>query len=195
MVVASKPWRRGLVTAVAASCMFVGLNVVAGTASGAAGAASAGEEEAATKRLTRAQRAVLLQATWRFRDVDEAIAAGYQPTDACVPAMGYHYVHPALAGDTNIDPTLPEILVYARSGDEGLRLVALEYFRADADGNKATAQDRPTLFGHPFDGPMDGHPLPSGVPPMPVHYDLHVWLYKTNPAGQLSPENPRIRCP
>ena len=30
----------------------------------------------------------------------------------------------------------------------------------------------------PFDSPMLGH-----EPGMPVHYDLHVWLYRHNPAG------------
>jgi len=27
------------------------------------------------------------------------------------------------------------------------------------------------------------------------HYDLHVWLWKENPAGMFSPTNPNIRCP
>jgi hypothetical protein len=191
MTVASTPWRRGFVSAVAAGCMFAGFSAVAGPASAAGGAG----EAAMAPRLTNAQRAVLLQATWRFRDADRAVAAGYQPTRDCVPGMGYHFVHPGLAGDTNIDPTLPEILVYERDGRGRPRLVALEYFRADADGDKDTDEDKPTLFGHPFDGPMDGHPMPPGAPPMPVHYDLHVWLYKANPTGQLSPMNPRIRCP
>jgi hypothetical protein len=29
---------------------------------------------------------------------------------------------------------------------------------------------------------------------MPIHYDLHVWLYDHNPSGQLSPWNPRVSC-
>jgi hypothetical protein len=174
--------------------MLVGSNMVAGTASAAVETASAASGTSA-QSLTRAQRSVLLEATSRFRNVDRAVAAGYQPTRDCVPGMGYHYVNPALAGDTNIDPTMPEVLVYARSYHDGPQLVALEYFRADADGNKRTDTDRPTLFGHPFDGPMDGHPMPPGAPPMPVHYDLHVWLYRTNPQGQLSSLNPRIQCP
>ena len=75
-----------------------------------------------------------------------------------------------------------------------VRLGALEYFRADADGNLKTAEDRPTLFGHPFDGPMAGHPMPPGQPSMPVHYDLHVWLYQTNPSGELKSDNPKVNC-
>ena len=147
-----------------------------------------------TARLTSAQRTVLLEATRRFRDVEQAIAAGYLPTEDCVPGMGLHYVKPALTSDTNIDPTQPEMLVYNHAGGGTLRLSALEYFRADADQNLKTDQDRPTLFGHPFNGPMAGHPLPPGRPPMPIHYDLHVWLYQANPSGELSATNPRVDC-
>lgn len=80
-------------------------------------------------QLTRAQRAVLREPTQRFRDVDAAVAAGYVPTDECVPGMGYHYGHPALVGDVNIDPTLPDILVYAPARDGAVRLAALEFPR------------------------------------------------------------------
>jgi hypothetical protein len=147
-----------------------------------------------TSRLTGAQRAVLLDATRRFRDVKQAIAAGYLPTKDCVPGMGFHYVKPALAGDPTIDPTLPEVLVYAPAAGGAVRLAALEFFRADADQNLKTDDDRPTLFGHPFNGPMPGHPMPPGLPPMPIHYDLHVWLYQSNPSGELSTTNPEADC-
>lgn len=144
--------------------------------------------------LSGAQRTVIREATQQFRDVDVAIAAGYVPTDACVAlpdgsaGMGYHYVNPALVGDTLIDPTLPEMLVYVDDGGSR-KLAAVEYFAADADQDLATADDRPTLMGHPFDGPMTGH-----EPGMPVHYDLHVWLYQRNPAGELSAWNPAVSC-
>jgi hypothetical protein len=145
-------------------------------------------------RLTGPQRAVLLAATRRFRDVGQAVAAGYVPTKDCVPGMGFHYVKPALAADTNIDPTLPEVLVYTPAADGAVRLGALEYFRADADQNLKTDEDRPTLFGQPFNGPMEGHPMPPGQPPMPIHYDLHVWLYQANPSGQLATTSPLVDC-
>ena len=145
-------------------------------------------------RLTSKQRAVLRDATRRFRDVKRAVAAGYLPTKDCVPAMGFHYTNPALVKNANIDPTQPEILVYTPAAGGSVRLAALEFFRADADGNLKTTVDRPTLFGHAFDGPMAGHPLPAGQPPMPVHYDLHVWLYRSNPSGELAAENPKVDC-
>jgi hypothetical protein len=177
--------RRYLAAVLATACV-VAVNGVAGTA---------WAQTPGKARLTGAQVAVLLHATRQFRDVKRAIAAGYRPTRDCVPGMGFHYTNPALAQDTNIDPVLPEVLVYWPAAGGSVRLAALEYFRADADGNLNTAGDRPTLFGHGFDGPMLGHPLPPGEPPMPVHYDLHVWLYQANPSGQLMSDNPKVNCP
>jgi hypothetical protein len=83
----------------------------------------------------------------------------------------------------------PEILVYQPRG-ERRRLVAVEYFRPDADGRLDTDDDRPYLFGRGFDGPMEGH-----EPGMPVHYDLHAWVWKHNPAGTFAQHNPRVTCP
>ena len=69
-------------------------------------------------------------------------------------------------------------------------LVGVEYWKRDADGSLATDNDRPSLFGRAFDGPMPGH-----NPTMPVHYDLHVWLWRANPAGVYSPTNAAVKCP
>lgn len=137
---------------------------------------------------------MLLNATRRFRDVRQAIAAGYVPTRDCVPGMGLHYSNPRLSEDPRIDPLRPEILLYWAGPHGSVRLAGLEYFRPDADGDLDTDRDRPYLLGHPFNGPMMGHPVPPGHPAMPVHYDLHVWLYENNPAGELTTENPRVRC-
>ncbi|MFC4068483.1 hypothetical protein [Actinoplanes subglobosus] len=165
------------------------------TCAAAAVPAHAADPAPQTPTLSAAQRKVLIDATRRFRDVDEALKAGYLATDLCVPGMGWHYVNPQLAGDAAIDPVQPEVLLYVPGRDNKPRLVGIEYFKADADGKLTTDTDRPTLFAHDFDGPMNGHEVPAGAPPMPVHYDLHVWLYLTNPAGQLASENPRVICP
>lgn len=151
--------------------------------------APAAPTKAAT--LTKAQRTVLTEATRRYRDVTTALAAGYLATDMCVPGMGYHYVHPGLSAGIIIDPVQPEVLLY----DRDQKLLGIEYFKADADGDLTTDPDRPTLFGNPFDGPMAGHEVPAGAPPMPVHYDLHVWLYQHNPSGELAVTNPKVTCP
>lgn len=65
----------------------------------------------------------------------------------------------------------------------------MEYLVFDADGDLSTAEDRPTLFGRAFDGPMLGH-----GPGMPVHYDQHVWLWKHNPNGMFAQWNPTLSC-
>ena len=56
----------------------------------------------------------------------------------------------------------------------------------------ASVKERPTIFGQPFQGPMEGHEplIPQGF----HHYDLHVWLFKDNPLGMFSPTNPNVKC-
>jgi hypothetical protein len=134
-------------------------------------------------------------ATRKFRDIKVARAAGYAATGACAQdpkygGMGIHYANPDLVADGKLDVTKPEVLVYQPMPSGKLRLGAVEYFRPDADQDLATDPDRPFLFGLPFDGPMLGH-----EPGMPIHYDLHVWLYRHNPAGLFAAWNPRVHCP
>ena len=138
----------------------------------------------------------------KYQDPFVAVHDGYFSTVGCVeypsaggsgqvpyPAggMGVHFLNPALLGP-EVDPLRPQILVYEPVGDK-LRLVAAEWFVPLATG----VQQRPHLFGQPFDGPMEGHhPL---MPSALHHYDLHVWLWKSNPAGMFSPTNPGVKCP
>lgn len=138
----------------------------------------------------------------KYQDPIVAIHDGYFSTLGCVEypsagapghvpyppgGMGVHFLNPQLLGP-QVDPLRPQILVYEPVGDT-LRLVAAEWFVPLDTGIK----ERPQLFGHPFDGPMEGH-----YPLMPLtlqHYDLHVWLFKANPAGFFSPTNPDVKCP
>lgn len=135
-------------------------------------------------------------ATARYHSFEEAQAAGYTIAGApCVAApglgaMGIHAVNPSLIGDPAINPTQPEVLLYLPKANGKLELTGVEYFKVDADQNVATDDDRPSLFGQPFDGPMPGHD-----PTMPIHYDLHVWLWANNPAGLFAPFNPNLSCP
>lgn len=137
----------------------------------------------------------------RYRDPIAAVHDGYFSTLACVefptagsagemsyPAggMGVHFLNVSLIGP-QLDTLHPQVLIYEPYGDS-LRLVAAEWFVP----TQATAT-RPTLFGRSFDGPMEGHhPI---MPPEAHHWDLHVWLWKSNPAGMFSPTNPSVRCP
>jgi hypothetical protein len=146
---------------------------------------------AQTRDLLRQAR----QATRAFSDVEAAKAAGYERASECEDdpkygGMGIHYANPGLVADGRLDVTRPEVLVYQPTRRGRLRLGAIEYFQVDADQNLATDGDRPWLFDLPFDGPMLGH-----NPQMPIHYDLHVWLYRDNPAGLFAMWNPRVECP
>lgn len=127
-----------------------------------------------------------------YLDVDTALAAGYIPVSECTESplggMGVHFLNPGLAG-APVDPDQPAILLYQPTDDGGYRLVGAEWFQADGDQDLATDDDRPTLFGKQFDGPMPGHDAA-----MPVHYDLHVWLFEANPAGVFAPWNPNLSC-
>ncbi len=102
--------------------------------------------------------------------------------------MGYHYFNPMFAfGDP--DPMHPPVLVYVPTAKGGRTLGALEWGALDGDQDLATDDDRPSMLGVPFDGPMIGHE--DGEP---IHYDLHAWLFTPNPAGLLAPYNPAVHC-
>ena len=162
--------------AVAAGAVAVG---AAGTASGQERGRTTGASDLAKVRA----------ATAAFHDVKAAEAAGYVPVSPCeeLPgsgAMGVHYLNPGLAQDGAVDAKRPEVLLYL-PGPDGLRLVGVEWFVAEA----ATGGQRPEVLGIPFDGPMAGH-----SPDMPSHYDLHAWVWGHNPAGTFAAWNPALSC-
>jgi hypothetical protein len=150
-------------------------------------------------------------ASARYHSVEQALAAGYVEGSPCeqlpgVGGMGHHYVNPALLGDLDLDPVRPEILLYAPKSNGRLELVGVEYFAvalANTESGPAPWFEEdppplgffnpaPVLFGQTFDGPMEGHG-PKGA--MPWHYDLHVWLWQSNPAGMFAMWNPNVACP
>ena len=139
----------------------------------------------------------------KYQDPVRAVHDGYFSTLACVAysrpgrsgdvpsyeqagGMGIHFLNTAAISPTP-DPARPQILLYEPDGGK-LRLIAAEWLVPLSTGVK----ERPNLFGRSFDGPMGGH-----EPTMPKelrHYDLHVWLWKENPAGLFSPTNPNVKC-
>jgi hypothetical protein len=138
----------------------------------------------------------------KYRNPIVAVHDGYFSTVGCIeypqgategsmkyPAggMGVHFLNFQHMGPT-LDPFKPQVLIYEPVGDS-LRLVAAEWFMpAEVAGSS-----RPSVFGKSLEGPMEGHePL---MPPGFHHYDLHVWLWKDNPAGIFSPTNPALKCP
>lgn len=167
-------------------------NLLVLTASSLVAAAAPAAAAPAGDHAAKQQLAEVRQATAKYRDVAAAFADGYVRLSGCVAVpglggMGFHYGKLSLFG-APIDLLQPALLLYASSGN-GLRLVAVEYFHVDADQDLATDDDRPSLFGQPFDGPMEGHE--EG---MPRHYDLHVWLWQANPSGIFAQFNPNVRC-
>ncbi|MDP9067808.1 MAG: hypothetical protein M3N53_05615 [Actinomycetota bacterium] len=180
-----KQRRRGTSVVAAAVVMVVGAIVVPNLGGIASGNTSG-------DRLAR-QMERLRQVTGAYHNEALAIAGGFERDDHCVASpeggMGYHYVDPDRI-DSVVLKDQPEGLLYA-PGLNGTRvLTGVEYFKVDEDQDLATADDRPTLFGRPFDGPMPGH-----GPGMPVHYDLHVWVWRSNPNGIFEQWNPRVTCP
>lgn len=133
-------------------------------------------------------------ATAQFHNVDRALEAGYLPTDQCAPGMGYHYVNPDLFGP-GVDPAKPEALLYADKPGGGLRLVGVEYIEFAPPGAEPAEDPHqvdpngPQLFGQHFNGLMAGH-----GPGMPVHWDLHVWIWKQNRQGMFAQENAAVTC-
>lgn len=137
----------------------------------------------------------------KYRDPIVAVHDGYLSSVGCVEyakgaegtmhyaagGMGVHFLNLQLIGQP-LDPARPQVLIYEPNGDR-LQLAAAEWFvPLEAAGNT-----RPRIFGKELDGPMEGHdPLqPKGM----HHYDLHVWLWRANPAGTFSPTNPAVSCP
>jgi hypothetical protein len=112
----------------------------------AAGAAAHHPEH---EQKTQRQIEVVRKATERFKDVREARRAGYEPAAECVVGpdggMGVHYTNARLARDPRIAIRHPEILVYEPRGYER-RLVAVEYYRPDADGATSRACQSTTTF-------------------------------------------------
>lgn len=137
----------------------------------------------------------------KYADPIMAIHDGYFSTVACIDfpaaggagqlpypagAMGVHFLNVGTIGQP-LDSLRPQVLIYELDGDR-LKLAAAEWFVP-----VEVSKTRPQIFGHPFDGPMEGH-----HPIMPVelhHWDLHVWLWKENPAGVFTATNPALKCP
>jgi hypothetical protein len=138
----------------------------------------------------------------KYRDPIAAVRDGYFSTLGCVEypkggghgnmaygpgGMGVHFLNGQLVGP-KLDPAKPQVLIYEPVGDK-LTLVAAEWFVPVP----VAGATRPKIFGQELQGPMEGHaPV---MPPELHHYDLHVWLWKTNPAGVFSSTNPAVKCP
>src|SRR4051794_17885430 len=125
-------------------------------------------------------------ATARFHDLSVAGHAGFgqppapAPLHECIAsldntgAMGFHFINGGNL-DSVLDPSPPEVLVYAPDKHGQLKLAALEYVIFQSAWFQDHALDTmPMLFGQDF-MPNDGTRFQ--IPPF---FALHVWLYQDN---------------
>ena len=153
------------------------------------------------------------RATAPFHDLQVAMVAGYTvwspspfvagatcPTSA-EGKMGYHLVNVSLrgsaanpaAGDATIDPEHPEMLLYEKRADGQLHLVGVEYlvFKAAWEREHGVGAPPPEIFGQPLLASL--HTFPGNPGPI-AHYELHVWIWTSNPIGMFYPWNPTVTC-
>lgn len=134
------------------------------------------------------------EATERFRDVSVAEGEGYGLMFGCVSgpdsgAMGLHYVNMAFAGDTELDPAKPEIVIYEPQPDGRLKLVGADFLVFADAWNAAHPEATPQLGGqllHLFETPNRFG--------LPAFYTLHVWAWKDNPNGAFVNWHPKVSC-
>ena len=190
------------------SIAFVNRESGKGSASAPAAAASSGwtfhgrggggavSLDGVTDPAVLKELAQVRQATTKYHDVNVALADGFIATPNCVSdpklgGMGIHYINPARLMDPAVNILEPEILLYSQTAG-GLKLLGVEYmFAIGAPDTHVPnpAPPSPVIFGRSLDGPMEQH-----EPGQPPHYDLHVWIWKANPAGIFAMFNPNVSC-
>jgi hypothetical protein len=138
------------------------------------------------------------EATAPFRDVTASETAGYgilagTPLEACIDeegtgGMGFHRVNGDLVGDTVLDPLTPEAVIYIPDAIGELELVGVEYV-VFAEAWDAENEAPPTLLGHEL------HLVPEpNRYELPAFYQLHAWVWRSNPSGMFESFNPTVSC-
>lgn len=190
----------------------------AGLASAAqAQQSQSGPKSGAMSAVPAQEVAAVRAATEKYRDVAAAIADGYVEHPVCMVAemegapkqlgaMGFHYFRPDLLGITGEQPRVngtgthtdfaqPGILVYEPQADGRLELVAIEnlvWVKAWHDaGHSGPPEFHGNQYYHTIDNPATEVDEAHGFEP---HYELHWWLYRSNPSGEFAPFNPTVSC-
>jgi hypothetical protein len=203
-----------VLTAIAGIALALG-PTVATSQSQSVATAAAGASGALAQDLAR-----IRQATQRFRDINVAFAEGYliPPPGECVTAeaegqpkqlgaMGVHVIRPDLLGITAVSPringvgthtdfTRPAVLVYEPQPGGGYELVAIENLVFAQAWHAAGNTAPPSFHGNQYyamtDNPLTAADEAHGFEP---HYELHIWLYRHNPAGMFMQFNAAVKCP
>jgi hypothetical protein len=136
-----------------------------------------------------------------YRNVEHALSDGFLDVSGCVAAppipdfpfsgaMGHHFVSFDRLADVGVDPSRPEILLYAPTRDGRMELVAVEFAVNREAWYAAGNAAPPSVAGVTFDPP---NPMAES-PIVQTSYTLHVWLWKDNPDGLFAPFNPNVSC-
>jgi hypothetical protein len=133
------------------------------------------------------------EATRRYKDVNLAMAEGYQLMFGCVSgpddgAMGLHYVNMELVLDPALDPRRPEIVIYEPTPNGGRRLIGAD-FLVFAEAWHANNTATPELGGQLMH--LIESPNRYGLP---AFYTLHVWAWKPNPTGAFVNWHSDVSC-
>jgi len=132
-------------------------------------------------------------ATRQFINVNNATAAGYGPFLGCVTgpdhgAMGIHYVNGALLGETQLDASKPQALIYEPVNGK-LRLVGVEFIVDSATWLAGNGNTPPVLDRQVFQ--FVGAPNRFNIPSF---FELHVWAWRDNPQGAFVDWNNQVTC-
>ena len=111
--------------------------------------------------------------------------------------LGITAMSPRVNGvGTHTDFTRPSVLVYEPQPNGSYELVAVENMIFAEAWHAAGNLKRPSFHGHEYykviDNPLTPVDEAHGFEP---HYELHIWLYRENPAGMFMPFNVRAACP
>ncbi|HEX4298856.1 MAG TPA: hypothetical protein VHZ56_12625 [Devosia sp.] len=120
----------------------------------------------------------------RFTDVKQAVAEGYAPIpcadDGAGGSMGVHFASGDRVKADDIDINKPQAILYEPEADGSLKLMAVEYFTTKGPAN---------LGGHLF----NYIPAPNRWG-LPAIFELHVWAWMKNPAGDNADFNMDASC-
>lgn len=158
--------------------------------------------------VTQLERA--RHATAKYQDVRVAEAEGYRAIGPEVPGMGIHFVLTLQAKGFDIEK--PPILLYQKdqTAPGGYSLVGVTYLWDGAEGPDGQPLDPPfpkslaRWHRHANICVLPGIANPHGLSENQCReqgghfvaqspWMVHAWIWKDNPAGIFSPDNPALR--
>ncbi len=148
------------------------------------------------------------QATAKYQDVHVAEADGYQVVGPDIPGMGVHFV--LTLEPKGFDIEKPPILLYQKTPAGGYTLVGVSYLWSAAEGPDGQPLDPPfpksLAHWHRHDNicVLPHLTNPHGLSEAQcreqgghfvakTQWLVHAWIWKDNPSGVFSPENPALR--